>query len=90
MLFRKASKAEGSLMSFLSPLDNQVWLCLIAAYIFVSFELFIIGRMCPGEWVNPYPCIDEPTELKNQLHLKNCLWFTLGALMQQGSEIAPA
>lgn len=90
ILFRKASKAEGSLMSFLSPLDNQVWLCLIAAYVFVSLELFIIGRICPGEWVNPYPCIDEPTELKNQLHFKNCLWFTLGALMQQGSEIAPA
>ncbi|XP_051172594.1 glutamate receptor ionotropic, kainate 2-like [Leptopilina boulardi] len=90
ILFRKASKAEGSLMSFLSPLDNQVWLCLIAAYIFVSLELFIIGRICPGEWVNPYPCIDEPTELKNQLQFKNCLWFTLGALMQQGSEIAPA
>ena len=77
-------------MSFMSTFSNEVWYYLIAAYIFVSVELFVIGRICPSEWVNPYPCIDEPSTLKNQLCFKNCLWFTLGSMMQQGSEIAPA
>ena len=45
--------------------------------------------MCPDEWTNPYPCIEEPEELYNQFSLKNALWFTIGAMMQQGSELAP-
>ncbi|XP_033217368.1 glutamate receptor ionotropic, kainate 2-like isoform X2 [Belonocnema kinseyi] len=89
ILYRRPTKAEGSLLSFLSPLTLDVWFYLTAAYIFVSIELVILGRLSSAEWVNPYPCIDEPQELKNQLTFSNCLWFTLGALMQQGSEIAP-
>jgi hypothetical protein len=46
-------------------------------------------RICPYEWTNPYPCIEEPEELENQFTLQNSLWFTIGSLMQQGSEIAP-
>jgi len=46
-------------------------------------------RICPYEWHNPYPCIEEPEELENQFTLQNSLWFTIGSFMQQGSEIAP-
>nr|CAD7453105.1 unnamed protein product [Timema tahoe] len=46
-------------------------------------------RISPYEWTNPYPCIDEPEELENQFSLNNSMWFTIGSLMQQGSEIAP-
>lgn len=76
-------------MSFLSPFSNEVWLYVIGVYVFVSIEFFIIGRMCPDEWTNPYPCIEEPENLYNQFSLKNALWFTVGAMMQQGTELAP-
>lgn len=76
-------------MSFLSPFSNEVWIYTIGAWIFVSLEFFIIGRMCPEEWNNPYPCIEEPEMLYNQFSLKNAYWFTIGAMMQQGSELAP-
>lgn len=46
-------------------------------------------RCSPYEWTNPYPCIEEPDHLENQFSLKNSLWFTIGSLMQQGSDIAP-
>lgn len=36
-----------------------------------------------------FPCIEEPTHMENQFSLSNSLWFTTGALLQQGSEIAP-
>ncbi|XP_043524316.1 glutamate receptor ionotropic, kainate 2-like isoform X5 [Frieseomelitta varia] len=89
ILYRKPTKTPPSLFSFLSPFSAEVWWYLIGSYIFVSVVLFIIGRICPAEWNNPYPCIEEPEELENQFTFKNSLWFTIGSIMQQGSEIAP-
>lgn len=76
-------------MSFLLPFSANVWLYLIGVYIVISLLFFIIGRMCPAEWNNIYPCIEEPDVLENQFTIKNSLWFCIGAIMQQGSEIAP-
>ncbi|KAI8421623.1 hypothetical protein MSG28_009632 [Choristoneura fumiferana] len=59
------------------------------AYVGTSLVLYVIGRLCPEEWQNPYPCIEEPDALENQFTLANALWFTLGAILCQGSEIAP-
>ncbi|PSN42075.1 Glutamate receptor ionotropic [Blattella germanica] len=73
ILYKRPTKEAPSLFSFMSPFSNDVWLCM----------------MCPYEWTNPYPCIEEPDELENQFTLRNSLWFTIGSLMQQGSEIAP-
>ncbi|XP_011304726.1 glutamate receptor ionotropic, kainate 2-like isoform X2 [Fopius arisanus] len=89
ILFRKPSKAAPSLFSFLSPMAGDVWLYLIGAYTLTSTLLFLIGRMCPAEWNNPHPCIKEPTELENQFTLPNAFSFTIGAIMQQGSDVAP-
>ncbi|XP_024943092.1 glutamate receptor ionotropic, kainate 2 isoform X2 [Cephus cinctus] len=89
ILYRKPTSAPPSLFSFLSPFSKEVWLYLIGAYLLVSLLLFIIGRMSPAEWNNPYPCIADPEELENQFSLVNALWFTIGSIMQQGSEIAP-
>ncbi|KAL6264414.1 hypothetical protein P5V15_004523 [Pogonomyrmex californicus] len=62
---------------------------LIGVYTTVSLLLFVIGRLCPAEWNNPYPCIEEAEVLENQFTFKNAFWFTIGSIMQQGSEIAP-
>ena len=68
--------------------------CLIlllcyAGYVLVSVVLFILARFSPYEWDNPYPCIEEPEELENQFSMANSFWFTIGSLMQQGSDVAP-
>ncbi|XP_014479803.1 PREDICTED: glutamate receptor ionotropic, kainate 2-like isoform X2 [Dinoponera quadriceps] len=89
ILYKKPTRAPPSLFSFLSPFSNDVWLYLIGAYIVVSLLLFIIGRLCPAEWNNPYPCIEDAEELENQFTFKNAFWFAIGSIMQQGSEIAP-
>lgn len=64
-------------------------MCLGLAYVGSSLVLYVVGRLCPEEWQNPYPCIEEPSALENQFTLANALWFNLGAVLQQGSEIAP-
>ncbi|KAG4072066.1 hypothetical protein HA402_015565 [Bradysia odoriphaga] len=89
ILYRKPTKEPPSTFSFMSPFSTEVWLYVGGAYLSVSFCLFLLGRISPSEWDNPYPCIEEPTELENQFTLRNSLWFTIGALLQQGSEIAP-
>lgn len=89
ILYRKPSKQPPSTFSFMSPFSMDVWIALGAAYFTVSLFLFILGRVAPSEWDNPYPCIEEPTELENQFSFNNSMWFCIGALLQQGSEIAP-
>ena len=46
-------------------------------------------RITPYEWDNPHPCVDDPDELETFFDLKNCLWFGMGSLMCQGSDILP-
>lgn len=89
ILFRKPTKQPPSTFSFMSPFSTEVWIYLGMSYLGVSLCLFVLGRISPSEWDNPYPCIEEPTELENQFSLCNSMWFTIGALLQQGSEIAP-
>lgn len=89
ILYRKPEPMPPSLFMFSSPFSGVVWLLLGIAYCLVSVSLFIMARLCPSEWNNPYPCIEEPQFLVNQFSLQNSLWFTVGSLMQQGTELAP-
>jgi glutamate receptor, ionotropic, invertebrate len=89
ILFRKPTKEPPSTFSFMAPFSKEVWAYLGGAYLIVSFSLFILGRLSPKEWDNPFPCVDEPEFLQTQFSLSNAMWFTIGALLQQGSEIAP-
>ncbi|KAL4716078.1 hypothetical protein ACJJTC_013855 [Scirpophaga incertulas] len=89
ILYKKPTKQPPNLFSFISPFSLEVWGWLAGAYIGVSGLLFILGRIAPEEWQNPYPCIAEPETLDNQFSLANSFWFTLGSVLTQGSEIAP-
>uniref|UniRef100_A0A8D9EDN7 Glutamate receptor ionotropic, kainate 3 n=2 Tax=Cacopsylla melanoneura TaxID=428564 RepID=A0A8D9EDN7_9HEMI len=89
ILYKKPKNKPPELFSFLSPFSVGVWMYVIGAYIGVSMLLFVMARISPYEWNNPYPCIQEPEELENQFSVSNSFWFTIGSLMQQGSEIAP-
>jgi ionotropic glutamate receptor len=83
-LFQKPKKEDPDLFSFLQPFSGGVWACVIGSFGLVSVSLFIMGRMSPQEWDNPFPCIEEPEVLLNQFTLKNAIWFTVGAVLQQG------
>ena len=38
-------------------------------YVTVSIVMWILARFSPYEWDNPYPCIEEPEELENQVKI---------------------
>lgn len=46
-------------------------------------------RITPNEWQNPHPCNPHTEELENSLSLLNCLWFSMGSILCQGSDILP-
>ncbi|XP_011500631.1 PREDICTED: glutamate receptor ionotropic, kainate 3-like, partial [Ceratosolen solmsi marchali] len=89
ILYKKPMKAPRTHFSFLATFHSYVWIYLALIFIFVSLLFFVLGRVSPAEWNNTYPCIEEPNELQNQFTITNSFWFTIGAIMQQGSEIAP-
>lgn len=89
ILFKKPTTKELEFFSFLSPFENHVWFYVFGAYIGVSLLLFIVGRLSPYEWADPHPCRKEDKILRNQFSVKNSFWFTMAAVMQQGSDLAP-
>ena len=84
ILFKRPEKKNPSLFSFLSPLSFEIWIYMLAAYLVVSFVLFVLARFSPYEWYNPHPCNPDSDVVENQFSLLNSLWFTIGSLMQQG------
>ncbi|KAI1288492.1 Glutamate receptor ionotropic, kainate 3 [Halotydeus destructor] len=88
ILFTKP-KVETSLFGFLSPFTIKVWVYLLLCTALISAIFFVVGRLSPYEWSNPYPCREDEPILKNECSVKNSFWFTVGSLMQQGSDLAP-
>ncbi|XP_032457765.1 glutamate receptor ionotropic, kainate 2 isoform X2 [Nasonia vitripennis] len=89
ILYRKPVKQPPNLFSFLSPLSLDVWIYMATAYLGVSVLLFILARFSPYEWENSRTSTNQIPTLENDYTLLNSLWFTIGSLMQQGSDIAP-
>ncbi|OTF78230.1 kainate-selective ionotropic glutamate receptor-like protein [Euroglyphus maynei] len=89
ILFKKPSVPEPEMFSFLKPFSVEVWLYLASAFLGISLMLWIMSRISPYEWEAPHGCDPEPTELCNQFSIGNSLWFTIGSLMQQGSDLGP-
>ena len=83
------SKPPARLFSFMKPLTLDIWLYVLVAYALVSLTMFLVSRFSPYEWHNPYPCVADPTVIRNQFSLGNSFWFTVGTLMQQGSDLNP-
>lgn len=89
ILFKVPKREKPGLFSFLNPLAIEIWLYVIAAYLVVSFTIFILARFSPYEWYNPHPCNQDTDTVMNSFTLSNSFWFTVGTLMQQGSDINP-
>ena len=63
-----------------------MWVCITVAYIGVSVALFVVCRFSPVEWRKD-PHTD--TGYENDFSLFNSFWFSMGALMFQGSDSCP-
>lgn len=89
ILFKVPRREKPGLFSFMNPLAIEIWIYVMAAYFVVSFTMFVLARFSPYEWYNPHPCNPETDTVENTFTLSNSLWFCVGTLMQQGSDINP-
>ncbi|XP_033226294.1 glutamate receptor ionotropic, kainate 2-like isoform X2 [Belonocnema kinseyi] len=89
ILFKIPTSHPARLFSFMNPLAIEIWLYVLAAYVLVSVTMFVVARFSPYEWNNPHPCHAGPEIVENQFSLSNSFWFTIGTLMQQGSDLNP-
>ncbi|XP_077258758.1 glutamate receptor ionotropic, kainate 2-like isoform X2 [Temnothorax americanus] len=90
VLYRMPTKAPPGLLSFLGPFSKDVWAYLIGAYLTVTTLLFVIGKLCPVEWKNPYPCIKEPEVLETPFTLTETPFLVSGAILKSPTGFAPA
>ncbi|WKX93524.1 hypothetical protein Q1695_011082 [Nippostrongylus brasiliensis] len=88
----KDDSEKSSMFTFLEPLSLSVWLSLIGAYLSVSFIMYLLARFSPYEWYDIEKIDERDRSIenqKNQFSVLNSLWFAVGSLMQQGSDVIP-
>ncbi|XP_048513711.1 glutamate receptor ionotropic, kainate 2 isoform X6 [Athalia rosae] len=89
ILFKVPTSQPTRLFSFMNPLAVEIWLYVLAAYMLVSFTLFVMARFSPYEWNNPHPCLAESDVVENQFSVSNSFWFITGTFLRQGSGLNP-
>ncbi|XP_040162436.1 ionotropic receptor 25a [Anopheles arabiensis] len=77
-----------SLFKFLTVLETNVWLCILAAYFFTSFLMWIFDRYSPYSYQNNREKYKNDDE-KREFNIKECLWFCMTSLTPQGGGEAP-
>ncbi|RZC36456.1 glutamate receptor ionotropic, kainate 2, partial [Asbolus verrucosus] len=87
-ILMKLPKTPTSLFKFLTVLENEVWLCILAAYFFTSFLMWVFDRWSPYSYQNNREKYKDDEE-KREFNLKECLWFCMTSLTPQGGGEAP-
>jgi len=89
ILYVQPRPAPPSMLAFLDPFTTDVYVYTILVFVFVTLIIYVLARFSPNQWEEPSNCIRDPEEYENQYTLLNSFWFVMGALMQQGSDVAP-
>ncbi|CAK5095508.1 unnamed protein product [Meloidogyne enterolobii] len=87
-MIKKPDKQEFSVFSFMAPLSSEIWMYIIFAYVGVSVVIFLVSRFSPYEW-RVEEMANGGFTISNDFSVYNCMWFTLAAFMQQGTDILP-
>ena len=66
-----------------SPSVSLLSSYVLAAYVLVSFTLFVMARFSPYEWNNPHPCEADSEVMENQFSVSNSFWFITGTFLRQ-------
>lgn len=79
---------SSTLFKFLTVLESSVWLCILAAYFFAAFLMWVFDRWSPYSYQNNLEKYNDDKE-KREFNVKECLWFCVTSLTPQGGGEAP-
>ncbi|KAJ8982944.1 hypothetical protein NQ317_005259 [Molorchus minor] len=83
-ILMKLPETPTSLFKFLTVLENEVWLCILAAYFFTSLLMWVFDRWSPYSYQNNREKYKDDEE-KREFNLKECLWFCMTSLTPQAT-----
>ncbi|XP_075538331.1 ionotropic receptor 25a-like [Dermacentor variabilis] len=87
-ILMKKPEVKSSLFKFLTVLEGNVWGCILAAYVFTSFLMYLYDRLSPYSYRSNQEKYKDDEE-KRDFNLKECLWFCMTSLTPQGGGEAP-
>nr|AFC91757.2 putative ionotropic receptor IR25a [Cydia pomonella] len=87
-ILMKLPRTPTSLFKFLTVLEDDVWLSILAAYFFTSFLMWVFDKWSPYSYQNNREKYKDDEE-KREFNLKECLWFCMTSLTPQGGGEAP-
>ncbi|XP_045769552.1 ionotropic receptor 25a [Maniola jurtina] len=87
-ILMKLPRTPTSLFKFLTVLENDVWLSILAAYFFTSLLMWVFDKWSPYSYQNNRDKYKDDEE-KREFTLKECLWFCMTSLTPQGGGEAP-
>lgn len=82
ILMRKPDQ-DYSLFKFMTVLEPPVWGCIVGAYFFTSFLLWVFDKFSPYSYTNNKDKYKDDPE-KREFTFKECLWFCMTSLTPQG------
>uniref|UniRef100_A0A7E4ZQF5 Glutamate receptor n=1 Tax=Panagrellus redivivus TaxID=6233 RepID=A0A7E4ZQF5_PANRE len=80
--------ASETLFTFMEPYSFNVWTLLALSYVSVGMIMWLLARFSPYEWFEELGDHNGDNH-QNQFNLLDALWFAIGSLMQQGSDVIP-
>ncbi|VDP20310.1 unnamed protein product [Soboliphyme baturini] len=87
-ILMKKPESNDSLFKFMTVLELPVWGCIVGAYFFTSFLLWVFDRFSPYSYRNNKEKYKDDSE-KREFTFKECLWFCMNSLTPQGGGEAP-
>ncbi|XP_059149035.1 ionotropic receptor 25a-like [Physella acuta] len=82
-------KVDYSLVKFLSVLDEEVWGCIIGAFLLFSVLICLFDRLSPFSYQNRRSQWNEVGEEPRIFTLKEGIWFCMMSLTPQGGGETP-
>ncbi|ESN95806.1 hypothetical protein HELRODRAFT_86325, partial [Helobdella robusta] len=89
IMIKKPEKQKPGVFSFMEPLSQSIWYCIVISYLGVSLVLFLVSRFSPNEWQIEETSYQGGLSFTNDFTLLNSLWFSLGAFMRRGCDVCP-
>lgn len=75
-------RSKNSLFKFLTVLETDVWFCILGAYFFTSFLMYVFDRWSPYSYQNNKEKYADDDE-KREFTMRECLWFCMTSLTPQ-------
>ncbi|KAM7352961.1 ionotropic receptor 25a-like isoform 2-T2 [Cochliomyia hominivorax] len=89
MMHKANNTRSSSMFKFITVLESNVWLCILGAYLFTTFLIWLFERLSPFSYQNNREKYQDNVDQIRVFTFKECLWFSITSLTSQGGGEVP-